>query len=753
MCIRDRVSTQSTWVQKYIQQTKFVQNLNYLVGSKVFNKGKIKFDKIKFMLIFFIWFFYQSILCDILRPKDNFTNINYEEDMGICIGVSGNNSNLTEYEKFEAFKQHNCLPVIVLEGIQATKLQLLITDCDALTDDILDNCNIMTEKNKHRFVWIQPPGLIKCKSNISEFLVWVSFVDDPVSLLGGGKCLNALFGEQLNYLNAFYKKDPPYIIPDQPGISITWLGSTSDTMKSSKCGVTASEDMGQTPLPISDFMDFQQFYDYTIGMGYQPGLTLLPIPYDWRRLAGSNEVVTTFQRTIEYAYSITGKKVVVTAHSYGCVNFLALMESIPQSFKDKYIDSFLGLACAWTGATYIIDLTIAGLNLGWWDFGYPFSDLRNLITGLTSIYDLIPKDIFNSSTQWGQEISQRAEQEKNWDPANNNISFSWFPSPSNQCYSLRDNDTSCGFHLYNFFKYPLAYAQNNTSYMLNNTAITQLLEQYMVRTMEEIDFQKQVNEGKVSAEEQEEVWGTKKLIPKDRIQLMMEMIERNGVQQLINPGVQIHHIFGGNYQTQTWYNITGNPREQTDKGKTADKDVMQVFTHWGDFRVNIDNGIVPSLKWAWEFDNHVQNAKPIHMIDYCSNYSQIMHKDQTGKYTTQFKNITQNTYNGIMCLNKKHPEFPDDEFIDKYAAILIQSGQPGTSEINLTENDVNMIIQTCPHIMAPWKFQTAEELYQYGINQENLQEYKTNFSFPFAQPSSEFIEFLEQFYTSLASQQ
>ena len=77
------------------------------------------------------------------------------------------------------------------------------------------------------------------------------------------------------------------------------------------------------------------------------------------------------------------------------------MNSLPQSFKDQYIETFLGLACAWGGAAYVMDLTIAGLSLGWWDIGYPFSDLRNLIIGLTSIYDLIPKSIFNNSAQWG----------------------------------------------------------------------------------------------------------------------------------------------------------------------------------------------------------------------------------------------------------------------------------------------------------------------------------------------------------------
>ena len=42
------------------------------------------------------------------------------------------------------------------------------------------------------------------------------------------------------------------------------------------------------------------------------------------------------------------------------------------------------------------------------------------------------------------------------------------------------------------------------------------------------------------------------------------MAYRNGAQRLINPGVKIHHVYGGNIPTNTWYNITGNPRQSTD---------------------------------------------------------------------------------------------------------------------------------------------------------------------------------------------
>ena len=60
-----------------------------------------------------------------------------------------------------------------------------------------------------------------------------------------------------------------------------------------------------------------------------------------------------------------------------------------------------------------------------------------------------------------------------------------------------------------------------------------------------------------------------------------------------------------------------------------------------------------------------------------------------------------------MCTNKEHDEFPDDEYINKYASTLFKSGinklykqyklyffflgSPGTSLINLTESDINLI--------------------------------------------------------------
>ena len=50
-------------------------------------------------------------------------------------------------------------------------MQIFIYDCNLLPDEVLDNCNIMTDKNKERFIWKPSIDYIKCKSNITDFLV------------------------------------------------------------------------------------------------------------------------------------------------------------------------------------------------------------------------------------------------------------------------------------------------------------------------------------------------------------------------------------------------------------------------------------------------------------------------------------------------------------------------------------------------------------------------------------------------------
>ena len=58
-------------------------------------------------------------------------------------------------------------------------------------------------------------------------------------------------------------------------------------------------------------------------MGYKEGFSLGSILYDFRRFVTTNEFeIKDFRFQIENLYNITGKKVIIIAHSFGTLNTL-----------------------------------------------------------------------------------------------------------------------------------------------------------------------------------------------------------------------------------------------------------------------------------------------------------------------------------------------------------------------------------------------------------------------------------------------
>ena len=63
-------------------------------------------------------------------------------------------------------------------------------------------------------------------------------------------------------------------------------------------------------------------------MGYQAGLSLFPLPYDWRHRSGSNDVKAFFQRTVGYSHLLNDKKAIVITHSFGSLNALVALNEL-----------------------------------------------------------------------------------------------------------------------------------------------------------------------------------------------------------------------------------------------------------------------------------------------------------------------------------------------------------------------------------------------------------------------------------------
>lgn len=69
--------------------------------------------------------------------------------------------------------------------------------------------------------------------------------------------------------------------------------------------------------------DYGRMIDMLEAMGYQSGLTMQPLPYDFRYGILASETPKLFPQVINNLYYVTGKKVVVVAHSLGTLHTLS----------------------------------------------------------------------------------------------------------------------------------------------------------------------------------------------------------------------------------------------------------------------------------------------------------------------------------------------------------------------------------------------------------------------------------------------
>jgi triacylglycerol esterase/lipase EstA (alpha/beta hydrolase family) len=107
-----------------------------------------------------------------------------------------------------------------------------------------------------------------------------------------------------------------------------------------KCGISAVENLlhsvvyedgGHGGSSLTGYSVMRKYFE---AMGYQIGLTLFGLPYDWRRIAGDNQVAANLLRTLEYIFALTGKKSVIITHSMGGLNVLQALNQISQEKKD-----------------------------------------------------------------------------------------------------------------------------------------------------------------------------------------------------------------------------------------------------------------------------------------------------------------------------------------------------------------------------------------------------------------------------------
>ncbi len=207
-----------------------------------------------------------------------------------------------------------------------TRLRARITDCNKLSEGVQNLCGF-TKSTTGR----------PCISKETEFDIWINVDKNaPPSFTSNERCFGQLFG--LN-LTAFETQDDKNIVrdlPDAEGVEITWFGNTPGTFKDGKCGAEAIQNIAGSAS--SDALEgYGGMISYFKDMGYSVGSTLFPMPYDWRRGAGNNDVALNLERTLELSFRLTSKKAVIVAHSAGGLNALQKLVTMKPDVKTKLV--------------------------------------------------------------------------------------------------------------------------------------------------------------------------------------------------------------------------------------------------------------------------------------------------------------------------------------------------------------------------------------------------------------------------------
>jgi triacylglycerol esterase/lipase EstA (alpha/beta hydrolase family) len=96
-------------------------------------------------------------------------------------------------------------------------------------------------------------------------------------------------------------------------------------------------------------------------MGYQHGLTLQALPYDFRYGILASSTPKLLPQIINNLYYTTGKKVVIVAHSLGTLHTLMdLAYFVPQAQKDMMVRHYIPITPPWFGTVSAIRNVLYG---------------------------------------------------------------------------------------------------------------------------------------------------------------------------------------------------------------------------------------------------------------------------------------------------------------------------------------------------------------------------------------------------------
>ena len=283
-----------------------------------------------------------------------------------------------------------CNPIVLIPGIYSTKLNVkikcknLYREEKSLYDQIKFYCgrfvcSSTTDNDENRYLWfnVGRSGFTLYRHPWESRREELELLDeDEFESTDDTWDWDNLNGACLGFfMRMFDNEDECPIIESTKkricghshNVRINYHGGFLNAIKRGDCGVRAVSNIIETNLNL--FMSklsatniFGQLSDGLVNKGYTKGFSLSAVPYDFRRfIATNNFAYKALEYHIDRMYTLTGKPVVIIAHSFGNLITLNALQKLGNEQKKK-IKKWISLAPPFGGATKAIDNFLYGTN-------------------------------------------------------------------------------------------------------------------------------------------------------------------------------------------------------------------------------------------------------------------------------------------------------------------------------------------------------------------------------------------------------
>ena len=397
----------------------------------------------KVISIYLVFFIYCLKYEEYDPKKFAFEKIN--DETGVCLASDAKVDEFLEFHNITYTKDKNdpnlkfiigdCNPVVFVPGIYSTKLQVKINCRDLMSfeNSLFEKIRVFCGKHvcsdskendpdvtydfwlsairKGFDLWRWIPEDLKHKMNNGTFDENLEYTTDWDNRYGA--CLGF-------FLSIFNNPDECPVIKDSndteenitricghsQNIQISYGGGFINKDIDSGCGVNPIENVLYCPKESSQADVFMQMSNYLINQGYKKGFSLSGVPNDFRKFINTNKFANeALKYHIERMFNLTGKPVIIIAHSFGNLVTLDTLTKLSndEKFKNK-IKKWISLAPPFAGATKAIEYFLHGMDD--FDKDLPFSAIfgylrferfgqKIMLKSIPTIYELKPFSIFS----------------------------------------------------------------------------------------------------------------------------------------------------------------------------------------------------------------------------------------------------------------------------------------------------------------------------------------------------------------------